>query len=223
MIYENPQDDGSRGNRATRVLEPDANGADTSDWIQLQQALAHVCDLTGQLEKHISTLPNLATHDHIYPEMEERYAIKEEIEKELSEAAVKLGGLFIQLERRVDCYRRNLERIGADVTKLNHPELQPDYSQAQEAARKQYAEGLRYRDRMAVALTKARSVLEVARRKKFPDRKPHRQTPPGPNESGPGRVSQTASTGTSDGQKDGEETDGLISLGPLPAPSQGTH
>ena len=215
MICGTERDTGTFWDRLVTVFGADSGEVGASDWVQLQQALARVAELTEQLEKQVSTLPHLDTHGHVYPDMEEQYAIKEEHERELSVAIQKLEGLLPQLQRQMDRRRQNLERVRADAAKLSQAEVRKGYSQAEEAARKQYMQALHYRDHTIVTLTKARSVLDVARKKKFPGREPRRQTPsrsPGPNAPRAGEVVGD----TVERELDENEMDGLIALGPLP-------
>ncbi len=215
MIRGTKQDNKTLWERIVKAFGADTDDIGTSDWSQLEQALAHVSELSEQLEKQNLTLPHLDTHKHIYPEMEERYATKEEWEKELSAAVERTKELLPQLMRTVKRRQKNLDLVRSDAGKLNQPEVQKGYSQAEEAARKQYMEALHYKDRTIATLRKAQSILAVASKKKFPGREPRRQDPSRPNEADAVQDSHGISGGAVEQQKDADETDDLISLGPL--------
>ncbi|OHB65729.1 MAG: hypothetical protein A2V70_10355 [Planctomycetes bacterium RBG_13_63_9] len=95
-----------------------------------------------------------------YPEPAvDAYANKAELERELSAAIETFGGWLPELQRRVACCQRNWDRVRSDATKLKEPELFDGYSEAEDAARKEYMLALYYRDRTATILGNAQSVL----------------------------------------------------------------
>ena len=96
MICGTKQDNKTLRESMVKAFGADTEDISTSDWSQLEQALAHLSELSEQLNKQISPLPHLDTHKHIYPEIEEQYAIKEEYEKELLAAVESTEGLLPQ-------------------------------------------------------------------------------------------------------------------------------
>jgi hypothetical protein len=180
----------------------EASDAGASGWVSLKGMLIDTSALTEELNRNISVVPRLNTDHYIYPEMEKRYAAKEELESKLSAAVERLRAMLPDLDRRVDRCHQVLQRVQADSAKLNLPEARRDYSEAEDAARKEYLSALHHRDWTVVTITKAEAVLAIARKKQFPH-------------SG-------ACHRTDGGEKNGKadqdrrrETDGLISLGPL--------
>ncbi|MFC1762906.1 hypothetical protein ACFL6U_12615 [Planctomycetota bacterium] len=193
-----------------KAFSIDAADIGRSNWVELQQALAHVSELTEKLSKENSSLPHVDTHIKINSEVETRYANKEELESELSAAVERLEDFFPQLNQRVEHAQKNLDHVRTDSSGIHNTAVQTGYSQAEEAARKQYMEAVRYRDHAAVILKKAQSVLTVSQKKKFPGRKPRPQSPSKPNspEGNEGNHAENQ-------PEEENETDGLISLGPL--------
>ena len=173
--------------------------------IELQKKLAEVSRLAGQLNRSVSSQPRLTGDSHIWPETEDQYAIKEEGEAELLSEVETLRGYMPLLERDVRHNGEALQRIQDDSGKLNLQEPRECYSQAEEAARRQYLGAVHDRDTVAVVLVEAQAVLDVSREKKFPGKDPVRQFPfPGAK---PGEMP--------DSDERSDEMDGLISLGPL--------
>jgi hypothetical protein len=193
-------------------LAADASDNDGSEWVQLKCVLIDASTLTEQLKKDVSALPHLNTHDHISAELEERYANKEKLEKELGVTAERLRSMLPDLARRVDRCCQILQRIRVDSGKLNLPEPRKGYGEAEDAARKEYLKVLHYRDWTAVTVTKAQAVLELARKKPVPRSTPRQKIPTVPDGSGPYGNSVKNSKIEQNRQS---ETDGLISLGPL--------
>jgi len=196
----------------TTFLAADASDIDGSEWIQLKRILIDASTLTEQLKKNVSALPHLNTHDHIWAELEERYANKEKLEKELSVTVERLRSMLPDLARRVDRSSHTLQRIRVDSGKLNLPEPRKGYGEAEDAARKEYLKVLHYRDWTAVTVTKAQAILELARKKPVARGKSRQKIPTVPDGSGPHGNSVKNSTIE---QNRHSETDGLISLGPL--------
>ena len=195
--------------------DSNSNNGDTSGevdrWVELQKERAHVSKLVDQLNKTISDLPEVNEKSVIWPEMEERYAMKGEIEKELASGIEKLKGYIPLLETEVQRCLENLRRIEGDSAKLNRQEPRESYSEAQEAAKKQCFSAVGHRDATAAVLAQAQTVLDVSRKKKFPGDPPQRQSPlPEKNPD----FSQSSVPRSRPEKLDDETTD-LISLGPL--------
>ena len=182
--------------------------------VQLQEKLAHISKLVDQLNS-TSRLPHLNEDSLIRPEDQDQYAIKEEIEQELTSEVETLTGYMSLLNRDVQQCMEVMQSIESDSTKLHCQEPKECYSEAEEAAKKEYFNAVRDRDAAAVTFAKAQAVLDISRNKKFPGKAPVRQFPfPGAK---PGDMSDPSqSSGTQSGQdKLDDEVDALISLGPL--------
>jgi hypothetical protein len=183
--------------------------------ITIQQEQTRVSKLADQVSLMLSSLQHLDEKSVIWPEVEERWAIKEEQEKELSSGIDKLQQYFPFLEREVQQSKENLQRIEDDLSRLNRQEPKESYSKAKETAEKQYFDAVGSKDSISAVLAKAQMVLDASRKKRFPGRKPMRQFPSSGAKSG-GEPKFSQSTGSqSSSKKLDDETTGLISLGPF--------
>jgi hypothetical protein len=151
----------------------------------------------------------------IWPETEDQYATKEELEEEVDREVRKLISYMPVLEGRVQRYRQNLGHIEAGSAKLKREEPLESFAEAQEAQRKQYLEAVHDKDSASIVLAEALAVLSVSRKKKFPGRKPVQQSPfPGAKPGDMPPASRPSNPRIPAGNIEGE-LDGLISLGPL--------
>ncbi len=183
--------------------------------MELQKERDHVSKLSDQLSRTISSLQRLDEKSVIWPETEERWAIKEEVEVELAAGIERLERDIPFLEKEVQRSKKNLQQIKTDSEKLNHQEPRESYSQAEEAAKKEYFAAVGNRNATTAVLTKAQMVLDTSRRKKFPASQPRRQFPfPGAKPGDKPKPSQSTDSQSHAGKLD-DETAGLISLGPL--------
>jgi hypothetical protein len=151
----------------------------------------------------------------VWPETEDQYARKENLEEKLASEVEKLTGYMPVLENRVQQCRRDRTLIQADMAKLNREEPRRYYSEAREVQEKRCLEAVYDKDTASIVLAEAQAVLDVSRKRKFPGRKPVRQFPfPGAE---PGDVARRSPSSGSQAHPDnlGEEMEGLISLGPL--------
>jgi hypothetical protein len=183
--------------------------------VQLQQELSHISETIRQLNGILASLPHLDHRSCIWPETEDQYARKEELEEELVKDVGRLNGYMPVLERRVQQCQENLGRIEADAGKLGHKEPEEHYTEAQDAQNKQCFRALNDKDAASIVLAEAEVVLAVSRKKKFPGRRPARQFPfPGAEPGDMPRDSQGSGSQT-DSDNPTREMEGLISLGPL--------
>ena len=194
-------------------IEYDYNSVPES--VRLRQKISHVSELSHQLNSTLSGLPNLTEASHIWPETEDQYAIKEELEEELISEIQKLVDYMPVLEKRIKQFNQNLRHIQNDSKKLNNQEPREYYSQAQEVQKKKCTEAVYDKDAISIILDEAQAVLNVSRKKKYPGRKPVRQIPfPGAKPGDPPRSGQFSSS-QAQSEKTHDHMDGLISLGPL--------
>ena len=183
--------------------------------VRLRQKISHAPELIHQLNCAISGLPNLNEASYIWPETEDQYAIKEELEEELISEVQKLADYMPVLEKRIKQYNQNLGHIQDDSKKLNNQEPREYYSQAQEAQKKKCTEAVYDKDAISIILTEAKAVLEISRKKKFPGRKPVRQFPfPGAKSGDPPHSGQSCGP-QAQSEKPHDHVAGLISMGPL--------
>jgi len=215
MTYETPKDARRPGDGKTNVPAGGADEANALDWFELQQLWACVCDLTKRLADENSRLSRLAPHHCVRPETQDAYASKAELEKELSAAVEELKRWLPELQRRVVRGQRNWDRVRSDTTKLKEPELLDGYSEAEDAARKEYMLALYYRDRTATVIGNAQSVLEVARRKVLLGPELCGQGPSEPGGSRPASGGTVPKDDLGPPKDDRHAIDGLLSLGPL--------
>ncbi len=195
------------------VVGGDSTGV--PEGVSLREELYRTAELVRQLNSVQNSLPHLTEESFIWPETEDQYAGKEELQSELTGQVRRLLGYMPTLQSRIRRYRHNLERIEADSARLNHNEPIEHYEQAQESQRRRYIEAVYDKDSASIVLAEAQAVLNVARKKPFPGRKPVRQypfkgaklgdLPPGPMTSDP----------QAPGNGSGGDLDDLISLGPL--------
>jgi hypothetical protein len=182
---------------------------------ELRQELSNTSDLSRQLKSTLSGLPHLTQASFIWPETEDQYAIKEELEGELMAKVENLTDYMPVLENRVQQRQRDRAQIQADSEKLNHEEPADCYAEAQEAQQKRCLEAVYDKDAASIVLAEAQAVLEVSRTRNFPGRKPVRQFPfPGAK---PGDLPPHSQSSGCQAHPDhlGDEMEDLISLGPL--------
>ena len=215
MAVNNERSREIRGEKPRNNANVKYDSGGVPEGAELRQELSHASELTHQLDCSHSGLPHLTQASFIWPETEDQYAMKEELEEELSCEVNKLIRYMPVLESRIRRYRQNLGRIEAGSTKLNREEPFEHFAEAQEAQRKQYLEAVHDKDSASIVLAEAQAVLNVSRKKTFPGGQPVRQFPfPGAK---PGDVPRgpQASCPPTPADTLGEDVDGLISLGPL--------
>jgi len=211
MLKNRGQHEGPLGPKPDSNSNNGDSSGEVDRWVDLQKERAYVSKLVDQLNKTISGLPEINEKSVVWPEMEERYAMKGEIEKELAFGIEKLKGYMPLLETEVQRCLENLRCIEGDSAKLNRQKPRESYSEAQEAAKKECFSAVGHRDATTAILAQAQTVLDVSRKKKFPGKTPQRQS--SPTEKKPD-LSQS-SVPRSHPEKLDDETTDLISLGPL--------
>lgn len=145
--------------------------------VRLQQELSHISETIRQLNCTLAGLPYLDHRSFIWPETEDQYAMKEELEEAMVKEVERLSGYMPVLERRVQQCQENLGRIEADAAKLHRKEPEEHYTEAQDTQRKRCFNALHDKDSASIVLAEAQVVLAVSRKKKFPGREPARQFP----------------------------------------------
>jgi hypothetical protein len=183
--------------------------------IGLRDRISHISKLVNQLDSMLSGLSNVTETSYIWPETEDQYAIKQELEEEIIPEIQKLIEYIPILENRIERINHNLERIQGDTKRLNSQEPIEHYFKAQEAQKKKRDKAVSDKDAISIILAEAQAVLNVSRKKKFPGRKPVRQFPfPGAK---PGELLPRGQSRSSQDQskKQDDNVAGLISLGPI--------
>ena len=215
MAVKDGQDREFQRDRPANSANAKRESGGVPEGAELRQELSYISDLSRQLSCAISSLPRLTQASFIWPETEDQYAMKEELEEKLASEVQKLTGYMPVLEDRVQRCRRDRARIQADSARLNHEEPSQCYSEAQEAQEKQCLEVVYEKDAATIVLAEAQAALEVSRTRKFPGRKPVRQFPfPGAK---PGDLPPRSQSSGSQAAPHtlGDEMVDLIALGPM--------
>jgi len=195
--------------------QKDETSRNESQRMEVQRKCADVSGLANRLEEILPRLHQLDEKSVIAPKMEDDYAMKEETEKELARGIEELNEYLPRLEKEVQQCRENLQRIESDAAKLNRPEPLEKYLIAQAETKEQLFAATGARNETVAVLARAEAVLHISQKKKFPGRKPQRQSPvPGAEPDDTPKPSPSTDTKTGPKKLD-DETAGLIDLGPL--------
>ena len=164
-----------------------------------------------ELEQAMTSLPHVEDDGGSEcPFADELYDKKEDLEAEVRDAIQRMQVYDADLQLEMQRVQANRSRVQADGTRLNLPQTQDHYRQAEELLDKQYRQLVQDREAIAVVMARAQAVLQVSQRRKLSGHDPQGPSPtfPGsqaepPGGPGPGRGSLS------------QEVDDLLSLGPL--------
>ncbi len=130
---------------------------------KLGSVLGHVLQLISQLESIISRLSYVQEDSNrTQPEADALYAQKGELEDELLLCLQELDRYLSYLSKEILRSKRNLERIRADVRKINLKETQECYFRAEQKQEKQYRSLIRDRKAVCEVIEKANATLKIS-------------------------------------------------------------
>lgn len=181
----------------------------------LRNDLASISSVVKQLESAVSSLPYVgADGSSECPWAQSAYADKEELEVKVSGKIHCLADYLMQFDAEFLRCQERLKKIEEDYAKLNRPEPQGHYAEAVRREQDRCRRVQDDKDAISVVLTRAKAVLVMSRRRKYPGKEPQQQYPvpmsmPGAVAAGP----QGPSSGSRGEIADGE-IGGLMSLGP---------
>jgi len=130
---------------------------------KLDSFLGHVLQLISQLESIISRLSYVQEDDNLaQPEANALYVQKGQLEDELLLCLQELDRYLIYLSKEILRCKSNLERIRADVKKINLKETQECYFRAEQKQEKQYRRRIRDRKAVCDVTEKANATLKIS-------------------------------------------------------------
>ncbi|MFC1676609.1 hypothetical protein ACFL3G_06055 [Planctomycetota bacterium] len=130
---------------------------------KLDSLLGHVLQLISQLESIISRLSYVQEDSNCtQPEADALYAQKGELEDEILLCLQELDRYLSYLSKEILRSKRNLERIRADVRKINLKETQECYFRAEQKQEKQYRSLIRDRKAVCEVIEKANATLKIS-------------------------------------------------------------
>jgi hypothetical protein len=181
----------------------------------LRNELANISGLVEKLESAVSSLPYVgADGSSECPFAESLFAQKEDLEMEVSDKVHTLANYLRQLDAAILESRKRSKKIQADYGLLNRQEPQDWYAEAVRREQERILGLQDDQDAVSLTLTKAKAVLAMSAKVKFPGKKPQRQYPATTGISGTGALDLPGLVGGTAGQRAGGEIAGLISLGP---------
>ena len=183
---------------------------------ELSSLVVRCTGLVDNLERAVSQLPHVDSYGYSScpPKVVfELYARKEKCEREVASYISTLTEILALLEKEVERYRKNLDRIRTDAGRLHRDEAKEKYSQAEQAQELELRRARDEKDAVYMVLRRAEVALKISRDHQIPD---VRRKEPAKSEDQKGdRRDLPISMSTDRGDPSpGSELDGLISLGP---------
>jgi len=189
---------------------------------RLRDELASISSKVKELESVTSSLPYVnADGSSECPWAESLYARKEELEGKVRGDIHHLADYLMQLDADLLRCLERLKKIQADYAKLNHQTPQHHYAEAVRREQDQCQHVQDDRDAVSVVLTRAKAVLAMSRRRKYPGKKPQQQFPMPTGTPGVVTASPQGPSSAPVGGGVDSEIGGLMSLR-LPRPG-GSH
>jgi len=139
---------------------------------------ADVDKAISELEAKLSTLPTIDDKGGSEcPFAEDLYAQAEEAEENLTRLLPILQGFISALDHEVSRCKNNLDLIRSGASNLANPEAKRRMEAAERTQKQEYLKAVENRKTADYLLKRANVVLKRAKSKKYPGRKPERQSP----------------------------------------------
>lgn len=152
------------------VYEPRGENYTTlRDYHLIEQVIQEITPLVTELEALLTTLPTVKADGRSdCPFAPEMYRQKEQLEAKVRDRLSALRRMNQVVQQEMDRCTRNLQRIGADMRKLNSNEVRRQCQKAETRQEEEYMEALSTRRRLDQALLRADATVGASRRKVFP-------------------------------------------------------
>jgi hypothetical protein len=155
MNYQSP-DDGIHRINKLRIEETDSY-------------IKHMKEAIAELSGHIQRLPKVDKEGRSEcPFAESLYAKKEEETKKFIEYRSRLNGYIELVNREIERFRQNLNRLSIDFHKLNLPQAQDEYQTAKYGYEFHYQKNIKRKEALVEVSKQADDVLLEASKKKWP-------------------------------------------------------